>query len=221
VALELITIAWALAFAVALRWQRALDARAWRVWDEIVQGVDGVVQGLRESLQRRRKLITLTATVAADEQADGNHEQAQRLLRVSRDGLVGLAVDILMWLEEWSDAARVAAAVAPASRPRVGMVSGSRLRVVALVWRVLDAWTLTRRERLLLRNLALSHAVRVVVRFWKAARLPAARSAKAWPEVAILDGDLSWVCDESVEAYHAHLRSRQASARAISARLEA
>jgi hypothetical protein len=213
VALEVITLAWAIGFASALIAQRSVDSRAWSVWESMQRGPSAIAHGLRESLVRRTSLIGLAVDAVQGEAKQGDDAQATRLFQASVEALQSLVADLVAWLQAWSDTARTLMALAPTVPLSCGQLRLRRLRVLTLAWKLAHAVTITRSERYLLRTFVLAHALRLLLRFWRRTRLPG-RASGAWLSAEALKADLGTLSEASVETYDALQTSLRAVPRA-------
>jgi hypothetical protein len=213
--LEFLTAAWAFAFAWVLVRQRSIDRRAWPTWDSVRYGA-WRVEGLRDSLQRRREVVALAVEGTRAAHAAGQPARAGRMLQASIEALELLTADLLEWLEQWADRARVLLALAPTASPRVGELRLLRLSALTVVWRLLHAVVSTERERFLLRTVVLSRALRTLLRFWRATGLPR-RADPTWERARVLENDLAVLSEASVKTYEALLSSHQAATHAQTA----
>lgn len=208
--LEFLTAAWAFGFAWVLVRQRSIDRRAWSTWDG-VRGGASRVEGLRDSLQRRREMVSLAVEGTRAAHAAGQPARAGRMLQASVEALELLTADLLRWLEQWADRARVLLALAPIEPPSVGELRLLRLSALTVVWRLLHVVVSTRRERFLLRTVMLSRALRMLLRFWQATGLPR-HSDGTWERARVLENDLATLSEASLKTYEALLLSHQAAA---------
>lgn len=207
-ALETMIVVLALGLGVALHAQRVLDRRAWPAWLALDTLSLDSVTAQRASLRERAQLVTVTLDGVEQERRTGRHEEAVALHGLSVTTLDRFARDLIARLREWSDSARVLAALYPLAPLRVTDVRVNRLRLLTGAWRVLHKIAITSRERYLLRVAVLVRLLGLLSRCWGGARVP--RRAASWDMPEVVASDVRSLAEAAGDTYHALAQSRLA-----------